>query len=405
MTMAAANSNTSVLNLQGSHTTEPSPVPAVHEAQDKRSLGNMFGLLAEKQRAITNRISHHDIGIDLGTGNTIIQVHGYEEMIFPTFVTRHKASGEITDVGYDSKKTWGKVPEGQETVMPMSEGYLTDPDVTGIFLKRAYEFYLAERKIPRTYRGPRVIISIPACANEAQDEMCRLAVLKAFKNVRETYIANQALMALKGSRAPMGTSQGVGVADIGGGTLCMAFVVNSKIVEGGRCTIQKAGNAMTEAIRKKIANEKRFTISEPDAERLKEEIGCALFLTEEERTAERLVYGFNRQADKQDNIVIGAELVHEAINEVLNEIFAEIRHFAAALPPSMAEVCLAPLRGIYITGGSAKLKNLPLRFQQELGIRAAAYDEDPLLCGAVGIDELWQDEELLKELATKVERK
>lgn len=187
----------------------------------------------------------HDVGIDLGTANTLVYVVGKGIVIRePSAVARHKKTKEILAIGSSAKKMMGRAPASIETIRPLKDGVIADFDATAAmlttYIKKVHESGTVMPKIPT----PKVVIGIPSGVTEVERRAVSEAAISA--GAREAYLIEEPLAAAIGARLPVEGPEGVFIVDIGGGTTEIAVISLGGIVLGR--SIRIAGDEMDDAI-------------------------------------------------------------------------------------------------------------------------------------------------------------
>ena len=215
----------------------------------------------------------HDIGIDLGTANTLIYVRGKGIVIRePSAVARHKKSKEILAIGASAKKMYGRAPATIEAIRPLRDGVIADFDATAAmlryYIKKVHESGTAMPKIPR----PRVVIGIPSGVTEVERRAVADATLDA--GAREVFLIEEPMAAAIGANLPIEGPEGIFIVDIGGGTSEMAVISLGGIVLGR--SIRIAGDEMDEAIINYVRLKYSLLLGQPTAESVKIGIGSVV---------------------------------------------------------------------------------------------------------------------------------
>jgi rod shape-determining protein MreB len=320
-------------------------------------------------RSLRNRFTS-DVGIDLGTANTLVHVAGHGILIRePSVVAINKDTGEVLEVGEEAKRMLGRTPANIVATRPLRDGVIADYEMThrllAKFIKRARHgltFYQT------------VVVGIPSGVTEVERDAVLDACRKAGAN--KAYVIEEPMAAAIGAGLPIVEPVGSMIVDIGGGTTEVAVIALAGIVHSR--SIRIAGDEIDEAIAAYVRRAHNLFIGDRTAETAKIEIGCA-FPQEAEREitvkGRDLVTGLPRSA------VITSEEVRIAIQEPVMAIVEAVKLTLEATPPELAADCMN--NGIYLAGGGALLRGLDALLARETGM-PVHIAEDPLSCVAIG---------------------
>ena len=310
-----------------------------------------------------------DIGIDLGTANTLVYMRGKGIIIRePSVVAVDKKLQCVRYVGQEAKDVIGRTPGSIVAVRPLKDGVIADFDMTSSML---------EQFIKKALRGrgkARVIICIPSGVTEVE----RRAVKEAAQNAgaKRVSIIEEPMAAAIGAGLPVAEPVGSMIVDIGGGTAEIAVISLGGIVASR--SVRMAGDMFDQAIIAFIKRKYNLLIGERTAEQIKIEIGSAYAL-DPELTME--IKGRNLVDGLPKNIVVHSEDVRGALLECLVKITTAIKETLERTPPELSADIID--RGITLTGGGALLRGLDQLIQSETGIDVHIA-EDPLDCVAKG---------------------
>ena len=310
-----------------------------------------------------------DIGIDLGTANTLVYMRGKGIIIRePSVVAVDKKLQCVRYVGQEAKDVIGRTPGSIVAVRPLKDGVIADFDMTSSML---------EQFIKKALRGrgkARVIIGIPSGVTEVE----RRAVKEAAQNAgaKRVSIIEEPMAAAIGAGLPVAEPVGSMIVDIGGGTAEIAVISLGGIVASR--SVRMAGDMFDQAIIAFIKRKYNLLIGERTAEQIKIEIGSAYAL-DPELTME--IKGRNLVDGLPKNIVVHSEDVRGALLECLVKITTAIKETLERTPPELSADIID--RGITLTGGGALLRGLDQLIQSETGIDVHIA-EDPLDCVAKG---------------------
>lgn len=315
-----------------------------------------------------------DMGIDLGTANTLVYVKGEGIVVRePSVVAIEKGSEEIKAVGNAAKSMIGRTPENIVAIRPMRDGVIADYNTTATmleyFIKQAYD-----RKKMFLPRKPNVMVCIPSGVTPVEKRAVEQAALWA--GAKEAYTIEEPFAAAIGAGLPVWEATGSMVVDIGGGTTEVAVISLGGIVTSH--SIRTAGDKMDEAIIQYIRRKYNLLIGERTAEGLKLEIGGAAPLEQLEKREIKgrdLVTGLPRKLEVTSNEIV------EALKETVDAIIEAVRQTLELTPPELAADILD--RGIVLTGGGALLRKLDQRLNEETKM-PVVIAETPLDCVAIG---------------------
>lgn len=317
--------------------------------------------------------SRHDIGIDLGTCNTLIFVRGQGIVISePSVVAVEKGTGEIRAVGAEAKKMLWKTPESIITIRPLRDGVIANPEMTEKMIQ-----YFIQKVLPRrTFVKPRMVIGVPSCITEVE----RRAVIESAEKAgaaMPVQLKEESLLAAIGADIPINEPAGNMICDIGGGTsefsvISLGGMVISKAIRIG-------GDEFDESIIKHIRQIHNLKIQQQTAETLKINIGNAL---PEENSIDKMeIKGTDAITGLPRRLEIDSIELREALQEPISTIIEEIKKTFGQTPPELASDIVD--RGIVMTGGGSLLRGLPKLVAKEIGV-PVILAEDPLLCVAKG---------------------
>jgi len=325
-------------------------------------LKNLFGRFSQ------------DMGIDLGTANTLVHVRGRGVVLRePSVVAIDKERGTPCAVGEDAKMMVGRTPSHIVAIRPLKDGVIADFEIT-----REMLFHFI-RKVHRgrQFAFPRVMVGIPSGITEVE----KRAVIEAAQSAgaREARTIEEPMAAAIGAGLPVSEPTGSMIVDIGGGTTEVAVISLGGIVTSRSLRI--AGDEIDEAIAAHVRRTYNLLIGERTTEYLKMQIGSAYPLPEElsaEIKGRDLVSGLPR------SIRINSGEIREAIKEPILEIVETVRSTLEQSPPELSSDIME--RGIVLAGGGALLRGLDELLAHESGI-AVHIAEDPLSCVALGTGE------------------
>ncbi len=313
-----------------------------------------------------------DIGIDLGTANTLMCVRGKGiVMREPSVVAYDIRSDEVKAVGTAAKEMIGRTPGSIMAVRPLKFGVIADFDVTAAMLKRFIKEALKGSFVSRA----RVMISIPAGVTEVEIRAVYSAAKQA--GATEVDLIEEPMAAAIGSGLPTGDASGNMVVDIGGGTTEVAVVSLGDIVTAQ--SIRTAGDTLDDAIVQYIRRKHNLLIGERTAEQIKIQLGSAMPYEDE---GSMDIRGRNVVDGLPKNVVVTAAEVREAIADCVTQIVDVVRSTLEKTPPELAADIID--RGMMLTGGGAFLRGLRELLEKETGMPVTVA-ESPMDCVVKGI--------------------
>ncbi|MDO8676623.1 MAG: rod shape-determining protein [Candidatus Azambacteria bacterium] len=328
-----------------------------------------------------------DVGIDLGTANTLVYVRGRGIIINePSIVAINKKTNQVLSVGVEAKKMVGRTPSHIVAVRPLIEGVISDFEVTEQMLR--YFFNKVHKDSYSFLVRPRVVIGIPSGVTEVE----RRAVEDAARNAgaREVYLVEEPMAAAIGARLPISEAVGNMIVDIGGGTTDIAVISLGGIVASRNLRI--AGDRMNEDIIQYVRDKFQLLLGEKSAEEIKILIGSVIPL-KEQITA--VVRGRDLISGLPKEIIINDSEIREALLSSTNAIISEIRDVVEETPPELVADLMT--RGIILAGGGTLLRGLPELVSETVGI-PTRLAEDPLTAVVRGCGIILEDVNALKEI-------
>jgi len=314
-----------------------------------------------------------DIGIDLGTANTLVYVRGKGIVINePSWVVINKRTRQPLAVGAQAKEMVGRTPIDMLAVRPLRDGVISEFEITEAmlqyFIGKTHEQSIVP--IPR----PRVVIGIPSGVTEVEKRAVYDAAMSA--GARETYLIHEPKAAALGAGLPVAEVKGTMVVDIGGGTSEVAVMSMGGVVVDR--SLRVAGDEMDQDIIQYVRNKYNLLIGERMAEQIKMQVGSAYPLPQE---LTMLARGRNLVTGLPDGIEVSSVEIREAISGSVNTIIDTIKDSLDETPPEIIADLMEV--GICLAGGGALLKGLAERLTDELRVRVWVAD-DPLACVARG---------------------
>ncbi len=311
-----------------------------------------------------------DIGIDLGTANTLVHVGGRGVLLRePSVVAINKDDGKVVAVGEEAKRMLGRTPANIVATRPLKDGVIADYDQTEKMLQHFISKVCNRFLIRKT-----VVVGIPSGVTEVE----RRAVIEASKNAgaSQAFVIEEPMAAAFGAGLPVDEPSGSMIVDIGGGTTEVAVISLGGIVHSR--SIRVAGDELDEAIASYVRRAYNLYIGDRTAEQTKIEIGSAVALEQElemQVKGRDLVTGLPRSA------TISSEEVRMAIQEPLNAIVEAVKLTLEATPPELAADAMD--HGIVLAGGGALLRGLDELIHRET-LMPVHIANDPLSCVVMG---------------------
>lgn len=326
-----------------------------------------------------------DMGIDLGTANTLVHVKGRGIVLQePSVVAVAQNTGEVLAVGEEARNMLGRTPGDIIALRPLRDGVIADFDIT----RHMLTYFIRKAKPYRSYIRPRVVIGVPSIITEVEKRAVISAATQA--GAREVYLIEEPMAAAIGAGLPVAEPTGNMVIDIGGGTTDVAVVCLGGIVSSQ--AIRIGGDEMDEAISQYVKRSYNLLIGERTAETIKMTIGSAMDVMVEEHTEIR---GRNILTGLPKALTISAGEVRQALAEPVVAIVDAVKLTLERTPPELVADIID--RGIILTGGGSMLKGLDALLTQETGIAVCKADE-PLTCVAHGTGKALENLRVLKPM-------
>lgn len=337
----------------------------------------------------------HDVGIDLGTVNTLVLVRGKGIVIRePTVVALHRKTRQILAIGTEAKRMIGRTPAAIEAVRPLRDGVISDFDTTEAMLR--YFIHKVHQnpsrgvfsipKIPR----PRVVVGIPSGVTEVERRAVQDACLSA--GAREAYLIEEPMAAAIGAKLPIEEPEGVMVVDIGGGTCEIAVISLGGMVINRSLRI--AGDELDEDIINYMRVRYGMLIGEKTAEDVKIEIGSAYPLDGKDDLA-TVIRGRDLATGLPKSLKITASEIREALTPTISQIVGMIQEVLEETPPELLTDVVD--RGIYLAGGGALLRGLDKKIAEETKLPVYV-SNDPLTTVVRGCGEVLENLDLLSKV-------
>ncbi len=338
----------------------------------------------------------HDIGIDLGTVNTLVLVKGKGIVIRePTVVALHKKSRQILAIGGEAKRMLGRTPAAIEAVRPLRDGVISDFDTTEAMLryfihKVHHNPQSGWRSLPKIPR-PRVVVGIPSGVTEVERRAVQDACLSA--GARQAFLIEEPMAAAIGAKLPVEQPEGVMMVDIGGGTTEIAIISLGGMVINR--SLRVAGDELDEDIINYMRTRYGMLIGEKSAEEAKIEIGSAYELERGDDNIATVIRGRDLSTGLPKSLKITASEIREALTPTVNQIVSIIQEVLEETPPELLTDIVE--RGIYLAGGGALLRGLDKKIAEETKLPVYVAD-DPLTTVVRGCGEVLENLDLLSKV-------
>ncbi len=344
-------------------------------------------------------IFSHDIGIDLGTANTLVFVRGKGIVIRePSVVAMHRKTKKVIAIGTEAKKMVGKTPASIITVKPLKGGVISDFDATlamiSHYIQKVHE---VGNPVPTAFSRPRVVIGIPSSVTEVERRAVWEAALQA--GARQAYLIEEPMAGAIGENISVFSPTGVMVVDIGGGTTEIAVISLGGIVISKSLRI--AGDDMDLAIAHYIRLRHGLLIGEKTAEDLKLKVGTAYEgkkkQTDDKNSQEKMavIRGRDIETGLPKSLRITEIEIREALSPVLTQIIDSIAQVLEEAPPELTSDILE--HGVLLTGGGSLLSGFDHLIVERIHIPVIR-SEDPLTSVVRGAGKVLEDDTLLQRV-------
>lgn len=308
-----------------------------------------------------------DIGIDLGTANSLVYVKGRGIIINePSLAAVNNKTGQVLAIGEEAKKMVGRTPAHISVIRPLVNGVISDFEMTREILRHFFK----KVNNNRIFSYCRIVIGIPTNLTEVERKSVEDVVISA--GAAKAYLIEEPIAAALGARLPIREPTATMIVDIGGGTTEIAVISMGGIVTAKSLKI--AGDKLNEDIIKFVRDEFKLVIGEPTAEELKISIGSA---TPIEERLELAVRGRDISTGLPREIIVKGSQIRAAISHSLRSIIEAIKETIEITPPELVGDILR--EGIYLCGGGSLLKGIDQLIEKEISVKASIID-DPLTC-------------------------
>ncbi|EKK7389636.1 rod shape-determining protein [Campylobacter coli] len=333
-----------------------------------------------------------DMGIDLGTANTLVLVKDKGIVINePSVVAvereRYSSKAKILAVGKEAKDMVGKTPGNIEAIRPMKDGVIADFDMT----EKMIRYFIEKTHRRKSFLRPRIIISVPYGLTQVERKAVRESALSA--GAREVFLIEEPMAAAIGANLPIQEPKGNLVVDIGGGTTEIGVISLGGLVISK--SIRTAGDKLDTSIVNYVKEKYNLIIGERTGEEIKIAIGSAIQLPKE---LSMVVKGRDQVSGLLSRIELTSEDVREAMREYLKEIADALKMVLEMMPPDLASDIVE--NGVVLTGGGALIRGLD-KYLSEI-VRLPVYIADePLLAVAKGTGKALEEISLLQQLTNE----
>ena len=326
-----------------------------------------------------------DMGIDLGTANTLVYIKGQGIVVRePSVVAIRDDSKEVLAVGEEAKRMIGRTPGNIVAIRPMKDGVIADFDVTQSMLS----YFIQKAAAKKGVVSPRIAICVPFGVTEVEKRAIEEAARQA--GAKDAFLIEEPMAAAIGAGLRIEEPEGNMVVDIGGGTSEIAIISLGGIVTAK--SIRLGGDELDEAIVNYVKKEYSLMIGERTAEDVKIRIGSAY---KEGDEVEMEIRGRDLISGLPKTMQISSSEVRDALKESINAIIDGIKSTLEKTPPELASDIME--NGIMLTGGGALLKGLDKLVKEETGM-PVKIAENPLDCVAIGTGKSVEDAEIFEKV-------
>lgn len=336
------------------------------------------------------RIFSHDIGIDLGTANTLVYVRGQGIVVNePSVVAVNQKTGRVVAVGTAAKEMLGRTPAHIAAIKPLTDGVISDFEVTEEMLA----YLLGRLEGSKRLFGPRVVIGVPSGITSVEIRAVRDAAKNA--GASEVHIVEEPMAAAIGMRLPVHEPAGNMIIDIGGGTSDIALISLGGMVRSKNLRV--AGDRFNQDIISYVRSQFKILIGEKTAESVKIAIGSVL---PGDTPLEARVRGRDLVTGLPREVVITDADMREALSQSMEALVNATREVLETAPPDILSDVIE--RGIYLAGGGALIQGLATLIEEELNIPVHVAP-DPLTAVARGTGIILEDLDTYRELLVEHE--
>lgn len=313
----------------------------------------------------------NDMGIDLGTANTLVYVKGQGIVLSePSVVAVQTSTGKVLAVGHEAKRMLGRTPGDIIAIRPMKDGVIADFETT----EKMIRYFITKVHKRKTLVRPRIVIGVPSGITEVEKRAVRESAEQA--GAREIYLIEEGLAAAIGANLPIHEPAGHMVIDIGGGTTEIAIISLGGMVIAD--SIRIAGDEFDEAIMKYMRTQYNLIVGERMSEEVKFRLGNAF---PEKKVETMELKGRDAISGLPRTLEIDSVEIRKSLKEPVEQILEGVKHALERTPPELAADIVD--HGIVMTGGGALLKGLDKYISKETGV-PVILAENPLTCVALG---------------------
>ena len=332
----------------------------------------------------------NDVGIDLGTANTLAYLKGQGVVLCePSVVAIERGTTNVLAVGEEAKRMLGRTPGNIIAIRPMKDGVIADFDITEAMLR----YFIRRVNTKKKLISPRIVIAVPSGITEVERRAVKDSAERAGAR-SPVYLIEEPIAAAIGVGLPIHEPGGNMIVDIGGGTTEMAIISLGGIVYSK--SIRIGGDEFDQAIIQHMKKTYNLMIGEPTAEKIKIAIGSAYPLEEEMKID---VKGRDILAGLPKTITVTSEEIREALSEPISSILDAARVTLDKTPPELSADLVD--RGLILAGGGSLLKGLDKILSEETGLPVHIAD-DPLTAIALGTGRALSELEFLKKVTAEV---
>lgn len=345
------------------------------EKREKKGFGSLFGFGKMTK----------DMGIDLGTANTLVYIKGQGIVVRePSVVAIRDDSKEVLAVGEEAKRMIGRTPGNIVAIRPMKDGVIADFDVTQSMLS----YFIQKAAAKKGVVSPRIAICVPFGVTDVEKRAIEEAARQA--GAKDAYLIEEPMAAAIGAGLKVEEPEGNMVVDIGGGTSEIAVISLGGIVSAE--SVRIGGNKFDEAIVGYVKKEYNLMIGERTAEDIKISIGSTF---KEDQESNMQIRGRDLISGLPKTVEISSTEVRDALKEPISSIVDAIKSTLEKTPPELASDIME--NGIMLTGGGALLRGLDKLIKQETGM-PVTIAEGPLDCVALGTGKSVEDQEIFEKV-------
>ncbi len=331
-----------------------------------------------------------DLGIDLGTANTVVYVRGKGiVMNEPSVVAIDRDTEQVLAVGEEAKRMVGRTPGNIIAIRPMKDGVIADFDTTEKMLR----YFIAKVHKGRLFK-PRVIVCVPTGVTEVEKRAVIDATLAA--GAKDARLIEEPMAAAIGAGLPVQEPTGSMIVDIGGGTTEVAVISLGGVVASR--SVRVAGDELDEAIVQHVRRSYNLMIGERTAEEIKKQIGSAYDLGDDETMEVR---GRDLVSGLPKTVTVTADEIREALAEPVSAIVEAVRSTLERTPPELSADIMD--KGVILAGGGSLLKGLDRLLSEETGMPVLVAD-DPQACVAIGTGAALEHFDVMKRVLVSPKR-